>query len=114
MEDMFVKPSEKRFRHYLFEPYILLAMSYETKQNYYESISSAKKALECVPSDFHHLEFFLTEQIQLAKNYLNCVNDCVQKSMVVCQQSMGVEKKLFHRLFPMFTEPTVCNIHFLK
>ena len=95
-------------RHHLIHPLVMLSTSYLVQQNYYKSAELLKKALQCLPTESDHL-FRSQGQVQLAQNYvclgrLADAKNCIQNAMTVCRQLMGVEKKLFQRLFPLFPE----------
>lgn len=94
------------FQHQLYGPLIMLANSYGEQQNFIKSAELLKRALQCFPTEFTHHLSCIRLQMQLAENYfgLGCLADsmdCVEKAMTICRQSMGVEKKLFQKLFPL-------------
>ena len=102
------------FRHYLFEPLYMLSASYLVQKNYNKSAELIERALACrLLAEVHPL--WSRVQVQLAQNYV-CLGrfadakNCVQNAMTVCRQMMGVEQKLFQRLFPLCSNVlAICN-----
>ena len=107
MERTYKKGKKHEFRHYLFDPLLKLSNSYLVQQNLTMSTEFLKKALQCLPDEFTDNLYWLRGQIQLALNYvclgrLADAKNCVQNAMTACRQLMGVEQKLFQKLFPLF------------
>lgn len=97
------------FRHHLHDPYTMLANSYGKLQNFDKSLAFVEKALQCFPAKFAHHWVCLKEQIHLAQNYifigrLSDAKICLQNAMTVCRHSMGIDKELFQKLFPLSAE----------
>ena len=109
MERTYKKGKKHEFRHYLFDPLLKLSNSYLVQQNLTMSTEFLKKALQCLPNEFTENLYWLRGQVQLALNYvclgrLADAKNCIQNAMTVCRQMMGVEKKLFQKLFPLSPE----------
>ena len=83
----------------------MLSIAYKTIMNDNQMCQAIAEELQCVPTEFTHHYFWLTEQILLAKNYFNLerftdAKNCLQKAMSICHLSKGVEENLFFKLFP--------------
>ena len=65
-----------------------------------------EKSLECVPNELKHHRFLLKEHINFAQLYFilerfNDARNCVKRAKTLCQESTGIEPKMFENLFPL-------------